>query len=129
MDLPFEVSVIIFSYLKIKDLIDVSSVCKTYYSAVRKNKLSQRKLFDSRQLFSNERLVWLLLWCVCLFCLWFIWIFEEEYGGGSNLDCLRDVMIDKVYYSILPFRIWNHFFLCERSLYVKNICLDCTNYI
>ena len=57
MDLPIEVSVIIFSYLKIKDLIDVSSVCKTYYSAVRKNKLSQRKLFDSRQLFSNERLV------------------------------------------------------------------------
>lgn len=57
MDLPFEVSVIIFSYLKIKDLIDASSVCKTYYSAVRKNKLSQRKLFDSRQLFSNERLV------------------------------------------------------------------------
>ena len=57
MDLPIEVSVIIFSYLKIKDLIDISSVCKTYYSAVRKNKLSQRKLFDSRQLFSNERLV------------------------------------------------------------------------
>ena len=57
MDLPFEVSVIIFSYLKIKDLIDASSVCKTYYSAVRKNKLSQRNLFDSRQLFSNERLV------------------------------------------------------------------------
>ena len=57
MDLPFEVSVIIFSYLKIKDLIDASSVSKTYYSAVRKNKLSQRKLFDSRQLFSNERLV------------------------------------------------------------------------
>ena len=42
------------------------------------------------------------------------------------MDCLRDVMIDKVYYSILPFRIWNHFFLCERSQYVKNICLDCT---
>ena len=57
MDLPFEVSVINFSYLKIKDLIDVSSVCKTCYLAVRKNKLSQRKLFDSRKLFSNERLV------------------------------------------------------------------------
>ena len=42
------------------------------------------------------------------------------------MDRLRDVMVDKVYYSILPFRIWNHIFLCKRSQYVKGMCLDCT---
>ena len=67
MDLPFEVIVIILSYLKIKDLIEVSSVCKTYYLAVRQNKFFRRKLLDSKTLFNNERFVFDYYYdsCVC----------------------------------------------------------------
>ena len=50
----------------------------------------------------------------------------KKYACESNLDRLRDAMVDKVYYSILPFRIWNHIFPSERSQYVKDMCLDCT---
>ena len=39
MDLPFEVLTLILSYLRVKDLIEVSTVSKTYYLAVRKHRL------------------------------------------------------------------------------------------
>ena len=39
MDLLFEVLTLISSYLRTKELIEVSTVSKTYHLAVRKNKL------------------------------------------------------------------------------------------
>ena len=118
--------VVIFSYLKIKDLNEVSSVCKTYYLAVRQNKFFRRKLLDSKTLFNNERFVFDYYYDSCVCFSYDLCEYLMKYVCESNLHRLRDVMVDKVYYSILPFRIWNHIFLCKRSQYVKGMCLDCT---
>lgn len=34
--------------------------------------------------------------------------------------------MDKVYFSVLPFRIWHHHFLCERSQCRYDVCKYCT---
>ena len=39
---------------------------------------------------------------------------------------VRKITEQKLYYAILPFRVWNHLFLCVRSQYESNMCLFCT---
>ena len=57
MDLPFEVLVIIFSYLTPNDIIETSAVCKLFYHVSRKNKLFVKKLDDSKKLFKVNKLI------------------------------------------------------------------------
>ena len=57
MDLQFEVLVIIFSYLKPNDIMEVSVVCKLFYHVSRKIKLFVKKLNDSRELFNCDKLI------------------------------------------------------------------------
>ena len=38
----------------------------------------------------------------------------------------REIIMSKLLFSALPFRVWNHSFLCERSQYCIDICLYCT---
>ena len=38
----------------------------------------------------------------------------------------KNVIMDRLYYSVLPFRVWNYLFLCERSQYMTNMCRYCT---
>ena len=56
MNLPPEVLMLIFSYLRLNDLTEASCVCKAYYLS-RKNKLYVKKLSDSRKLLCDSRLV------------------------------------------------------------------------
>ena len=121
MNLPIEVIVIILSYFKIKDLIEVSSVCKTYNLVVRQNKFFCRKLLGSKTLFNNERFLFDYCYDSCVCFSYDLCEYLKKYVCESYLDCLIDVMVDKVYYSILPFRIWNHIFFCERSQYMKDM--------
>ena len=55
MDLPFEVLIIIFSYLAPNDIMEVSAVCKLFYHVSRKNKLFVKKLNDSKKLFKGDK--------------------------------------------------------------------------
>ena len=41
-------------------------------------------------------------------------------------DCSEKYFEQKLYYAILPFRAWNHLFLCDRSQFESNMCLFCT---
>ena len=34
--------------------------------------------------------------------------------------------MDRLYYLVFPFHVWNHLFLCERSQYMSNMCRYCT---
>ena len=125
MDLPFEVLTLILSYLRIKDLIEVSTVTKTYYLAVRKNKLFVQKLSDSRKLFNNQRLVFDYYYDTCLSFSNDLFVYLK-YVCEDKLESVRDIMTKEIYYLFLPFRIWNHVFLCDRSQYVKDMRLDCS---
>ena len=44
----------------------------------------------------------------------------------ENLYRLKDVLISKLHYRVLPFRVWNHLFLCERSQFNPDMCRLCT---
>ena len=41
---------------------------------------------------------------------------------------VSDVLMDWLYYSVLPFCVWTHLFLCERSQYMTNMCRFCTKW-
>ena len=41
----------------------------------------------------------------------------------SNTYILRKEIYSRLYYSLLPLRVWNHVFLCCRSQYERNMCL------
>ena len=34
--------------------------------------------------------------------------------------------MDRLYYLVFPFHVWNHLFLCKRSQYMSNMCRYCT---
>lgn len=44
----------------------------------------------------------------------------------KNLYQTKDIILKESYYRILPFRVWNHLFLCERYQHVPGICMYCT---
>ena len=40
---------------------------------------------------------------------------KKYYINENNLCLAKSVIMNELFYSILPFRVWNHLFLCERS--------------
>ena len=126
MNLPPEVLMLIFSYLRLNDFIESSCVCKIFYYLSRKNKLFVKKLSGSRKLFGDSRLVFDYYYHSC------ISFFNDLVERLKNDICTEDLyhmkdIMNKLYYKILPFRVLNHLFLCERSQHAIDICLYCTN--
>lgn len=54
MNVPFEVLVTVFSYLRLNDMIEVSAVCKKIYFFIRKNKFFIGKLEEPRKLLKDK---------------------------------------------------------------------------
>ena len=114
MDLLVEVWAIIFSYLHPNDLIEISATCKLFYHLPRENKLFVRKMEDVEKLFKDckdlfgcyyDLLVISLISFVCL----------KKYDINENNLCLaKSVIMNKLFYLIFPFCVWNHLFLCKR---------------
>ena len=85
-----------------------------------------KKLNDSRKLHRHDK--------------WFHYYYEDvffsfenqlsvclkEYVNDENFLLAKEVLMNKLYYSILPFRVWNHLFLCERSQYLVDMSRYCT---
>ena len=117
---------LIFSYLRLNDLIEASCVCKTFYYLSRKNKLYVKKLSDSRKLLSDSRLVFDDYYDSCL--CFSNDLFERLKNGicTEDLYSMKDIIMNELFYKILPFLVWNHLFLGERSQYVLDMCLYCT---
>ena len=44
----------------------------------------------------------------------------------ENLQAARKIIHDRLYFSLLPFRVCNHLFQCCRCQYENNMCLFCT---
>ena len=123
MDLQFEVLVIISSYLTPNDIMEISVVCKLFYHVSRKIKLFVKKLNDSRELFKGDKLIF-----DCRYNDVFIsfsnqlFVYLEKHVNEENLFLVKDVLMDRLYYSVLPFRVWNHLFMCERLNSMPKIC-------
>ena len=127
MDLPVEVWTMIFSYLHPNDSIEISAICKLFYHLSRKNELFTRKMEDVEKLFKDSkdlsgRYYQLLINFSDLICL-----LLKKYGvNENNFRLEKNVIMNKLFYSILPFCVWNHFFLCERCQNSSWMCNFCT---
>ena len=128
MDLPFEVLAIIFSYLTPNDIMEASAVCKLFYHISRKIKLFVKKLHDSRKLYNRGNNKWIISYYSHVFVSFpnQLFVYLKENVNEENLFLAKNVIMDRLYYLVLPFRVWNHLFLCERSQYKTNMCRYCT---
>ena len=53
MNLPIEVWAIIFKYLRLVDVVQISCVCKIFYHIGEKNEYYVKKLRESKDLFKD----------------------------------------------------------------------------
>ena len=52
--------------------------------------------------------------------------YEKYVKGEDHFMKAREIIMNRLMLSILPFRVWNHTFLCERSQYCIGMCNFCT---
>lgn len=102
----------------IYDLIETTAVWKLFLGLSRNISFFNEKLLHSRLLFNNSCFVFDCYENACLsfygqlrFCL------EKYVKGEDHFIKAREIIMSKVMLSVLPFRAWNHMFLCERSQY------------
>ena len=117
---------IISSYLSLYDLIETSAVWKLFHGLSRKISFFNEKLLHSRLLFNNYCFVFDCYENACLsfyrqlrFCL-------GKYVKGEDHFIKAKEIMSKLMLSVLPFRVWNHTFLCEKSQYCIDMCYFCT---
>ena len=103
--------------------MEVFTVCKLFYHVSRKNKLFVKKLDDSRKLFNVDK---------CIFnsrygdgFIYFsnrFFVYLEKYVNEEKMFLVKDVLMNRLHYSLLPFRAWNNLFLCKRLNSMADIC-------
>lgn len=122
MNLPIEVWVIVFTYLRLKFLVFVK-ICIT---CVKKNSFYVRRLLESKKILKDKD--WLLSHYSKLLENFNNCVFKDLASIVSikNLLEFKKTPYKKLCYSLLPFCVWNHIFLCCRSQYESIMCLFCT---
>ena len=117
---PIEVLSLIFDYFKNIDLIEASAVCKKWYEVARIKQRYFSKLKESHKIFVDKS------WLIKTYEITFDRFSKDMYRDVINyltiekLDVLRFEIYQRMYYYILPFRIWSHMWCCCRFQY--NLC-------
>ena len=101
----------------------ISATRKLFYQLSRNNRLFMKKFDDSKKLFKQYKSkhyydTLLSFSNQLLLCL-------NDVNKG-NLHLPKNFSLDKMFHSILSFRMCNHLFLCNRSQYESNMCTFCT---
>ena len=106
--------------------MELSCVCKMFYGLVRKGKFYQEKNDHSWKIFKNKSrfICYYEDKCLCFACALVKKL--KDYVPKRNLHFIRFIVKDKLFHSTLPFRVWNHMFLCSRCQYEKDMCRFCT---
>ena len=109
MNLPIQVWAVIFKYLRLIDLVEVSCVCKTFYHLCEKNKYYVKKLRESKDIFKDRS--WLIE-TYEKFQRFYFAVFKQIAVNFpfSRIKAFRKEVYSQMYYSLLPFRIWSHVF-------------------
>lgn len=116
----------VFNYLRDIDLIKVSAVSTQWNSIVKLKQKFSSKFKGSQKL--NFVKDWLLKSYKATFnrlrndTYWEI----IKYLSVENLGVLEYELYNRMYYSILPFRVWSYLWTCCRSQFDPNICQFCT---
>ena len=122
---PTEVWSLIFNYLREIYLIEVSAVCKEWNGIVQ-TKTFISKLRETHKIHFDRD--WLLKpykkffdrFCNDMYWEMIYWLSIEK------LDVLEDEVYNRMFYSVLPFRVWSHLWKCYRSQFDPNVCQFCT---
>ena len=92
----------------------------------RNNSFYRKKLKESKRIFQDKSDV---VSTYSNFCReFYLALFGRltPFVKVDNILRVRKIIWNKLFYAILPFRVWNHLFLCCRSQYESNMCLFCT---
>ena len=110
MNLPIKVWAIIFKYLRLIDLVEISCVCKTFYRICEKNQYYVKKLRESKDIFKDRS--WLIETYEKLLERLYSAVYREVVVNLpiSQVHVFRKEIYSRLYYSLLPFRVWNHVF-------------------
>ena len=113
-----------FSYLPLNDMIEASCVWKDFYRLSRIDSFFMKKLTVSRKIFKDT--LWIAS-CYTLFCDTFYYTLFRKVVPYVSIDQVlkaRKTILNKLIYDLLPFRVWNHLWMCVRSKHEKKHVLD-----
>lgn len=124
MGLPEVVLFEVFKYLKTAELIDASAVCEKWRSVIWNGVFSE-KVRETNQLFDDRE------WLVKTYRKSFDRFEFEVYWEcisvlpKTAIDSI-DNEVQRMFYGVLPNRVWFHFCFCSRSQLDLNTCQYCT---
>ena len=102
--------------------MEASAVCKLFYHVSRNNKLFVKKLDDSRKLFKVDKWIFYSRYGdVFISFSNQLFVYLEKYVNEEKMFLVKDVLVNRLHYLVLPFRVWNHLFLCERLNSVRHV--------
>ena len=110
MNLPIKVWAIILKYLRLINLVEISCVSKTFYRICEKNQYYVKKLRESKDIFKDRS--WLIETYEKLLERFYSAVYREVVVNLpiSQVHVFRKEIYSRLYYSLLPFRVWNHVF-------------------
>ena len=126
MQLPIEGWKLILTYLRLNDLIEISCVCKHFYLLCENNHFYVKKFNQSKKIFKDRS--WLVHQYRQILERFYFNLFHKsvKYVPIENLHATKKIIYNKLYFSFLPFRVWDHMFLSCRSQYESNMSMFCT---
>ena len=106
--LPVEILCTVFKYLRQIDLIEASSVCKLWHNIIQ-TEVFRAKLKETENLFHDRP--WLLKTYFKHFERFAATVYWECVGAilGEVLPKVETEILDRMFYSVFPFRVWSHF--------------------
>ena len=125
--LPPEVWLIVLTYLPLNVLIEASAAWKLFFILSRKISFFNEKLSHSRLMFNNSRFIFGCYENACLSFYEQLRLRLEKYVMGEDYFMnVKEIIMNKLLLSVLPFCVWNHMFLCEKDQYSIDMCNFCT---
>lgn len=123
--LPLEVLDATFKFLKQTDLIEAPAVCKKWRGVIW-TKSFCKKINETNELFLDKE------WLIKSYYKHFDRFKEDAYWDcidslpNEKIMRLETEVFDRMFYSVMTFRVWSHFRFCSRSQRNINICQCCT---
>ena len=104
----------------------MSATCNFFYYLSRENKLFIKKMNESKRLFNNKGELYDRYYDMCFSFSSLLTVCLRQHVCMKNLVEAKNIVLDRLLHTILPFRVWNHLSLCVRSHNEKNMCMFCT---
>ena len=134
--LPVEILSALFKFLRQIDLIKASSACKLWHSIIQTesfcSKLKETDGLFYHRLKETDGLFYHRQWLIKTYFRHF-----ERFGATVYWECVgalpievfskvENGILERMFHSVLPYRVWYHFWSYIRSQFNTRICQFCT---